>query len=65
MPLHETLYIPLSAGGPRAFPCCRARSSPSRVRRLMDSSSWSATQAANMVRICPKKASGLASSASR
>ena len=56
---------PTFRGGPRVFPCWRARSSPSRVRRLMDSSSWSATQAANMVKIWPKKASGLPSSASR
>ena len=31
-------------GGPRVLPCCRARSSPSQGRRLMDSISWSATQ---------------------
>ena len=30
-------------GGPRTFPCSRARSSPSLVLRLMDWSSWSAT----------------------
>ena len=31
-------------GRPRTFPCRRARSRPSLVRRLMEASSWSATQ---------------------
>ena len=59
-------WLRLKQGVPqlRFLHLCPALSSPSLVRHFTDSNSWSATQAANMVRAWPKNALGLPWSAS-